>query len=149
MRRARIADLGAQRIDQRLRVHARFLGERFGNAARADGDRAAADVLAGHPEGLERTLQSLRRDVHVALIADPAPLPRVIEVNAGGAEMIDKVDRYAVRAQKPGNRLTRADQHRRRRVTKRELGLGGGGRLAQIGSDAQLRCPTGGRPLSA
>jgi hypothetical protein len=71
------------------------------------GDVAALELAGG-----EAGLDGRRHDLRIALVADPALFPAVVEVGLVAAEVIDEIHRHRVMADELGDDVLGAAQQR-------------------------------------
>jgi hypothetical protein len=98
------------------------------------GDLAALELAGG-----QRALDGGRHDLRIALVADPALFPAVVEVGLVAAEVIDEVHRHRVMAYQLGDHVLGATQERRRAVAVVELVGRGDAGHALVGRRDQRR----------
>ena len=99
MRRARVADIGGEIVAHLRRIDAALLGERLIELRKRARQDEMGDVALAAIFGLfEQRLDDRRHDLGVALVADPALFPAIVEILALAAEVIDEVERQRVRA---------------------------------------------------
>src|SRR4029077_3892328 len=70
------------------------------------------DVAALALAGAQRRLDGRRHDLRIALVADPALFPAVVEVGLVAAEVIDEVHRHRMRPDQLGDPVLGAAQQR-------------------------------------
>ena len=135
MRCARFTANRLEIVAHRLRRNPGLLCD----AGHGASDRARHDEVRDFRRADAGFLQNLRdhrgNDLCQTLVANPALLPRVVEVFTGGTEMIDEVDGRRVRRDEFEQRLLVADRHRRRAVAEREFAGACRLRSALVGGD--------------
>src|SRR4029079_9896229 len=96
------------------------------------GDVARSDYSLG-----EHVVDEPWRQLQVALVADPALLPLVVELAIRRAEVPDEVHREGGMTQQPGQTRATTDDQRCGRMADHELLLRGGRSPSPVGGDAE------------
>ena len=122
MRRAGVAADGREIVAHGAFGNAGFLGDGTSRpCASVHGMQKCATSARLHAGLREQVRERRGHDLVVALVADPALFPRVVEVDAVAAIVIDEIDRAIGARNKFGDRLAFADQEGRRAVAGRQL----------------------------
>ena len=89
---------GRQAIADRFGLDAAGFGKALWHASNCDGDDDMVNVCPGDAELGQGFIKRPAEDLGMALVSDPAAFPALVELGAGRAEMVDKIDGDAVRA---------------------------------------------------
>ena len=116
-----------RRIDAALR---RELLVELGKEARQD---EVIDLASSNLRLLKKALDRLRNDARIALVADPALFPVIVELLALAAEVVDEVDRGRVGADQARSDVVLAHDESRTTVAELELLRRASARRATIG----------------
>ncbi len=108
-----VAEIGAQKIAHRALGDAADLGHLLGDGRHQAGHDEVGDLAALELAGGKRSLDGGRHDLRVALVADPALFPAIVEVALVAAEMVDEVHRHGVMAYELGDHVLGAAEQRR------------------------------------
>ncbi len=140
MGRAGIAQRSAHQVAHRAFADARHLGHQLGHCRHQAGHDEVGDVAAGELAGRKRRLDRGRNDLRVALVADPALFPAVVELGVLAAEVIDEVHRHGMVADQPGDHVLGAAEQRRRAIAVVEFIGRSDASHPLVGGRDQRRC---------